>query len=170
MPNVTPPIPTRPLHAPQGPALKTDSLPRERSAIAALIPHQDAMCLLECVEYCDSELIVCSTRSHAAPANPLRSSARAGGHLAAVHLCEYGAQAMAVHGGLLARQAGAQAEPGLLVSLRDVKFSVAQIDAPEALEVRARRLHGSEAGWQYDFEVRAGERVLAAGRAMVMKR
>jgi len=152
-----------------------DSLPRGRDAIAALIPHQGAMCLLERVEYCDGERIVCSTRSHAAPDNPLRGfgpslGSAAGGRLAAVHLCEYGAQAMAVHGGLLAKQAGAQADPGLLVSLREVKFAVSHVDEPGALEVHARRLHDSEAGWQYEFEVRATPRVLASGRAMVMKR
>jgi len=92
------------------------------------------------------------------------------GGLAAVHLCEYGAQAMAVHGGLLARQAGATAEPGLLVSLRDVKFLVSHVAEPGALEVRATRLHSGEAGWQYEFEVRAAGRILASGRAMVMKR
>jgi len=147
-----------------------EHLPRECREIAALIPHQGTMCLLESVESYDADRIVCSTRSHCSPDNPLSSPA-AGGRLAAIHLCEYGAQAMAVHGGLLARQAGTIADPGLLVSLRDVKLSVSYVPQSGALSVCARRLHSGESGWQYDFEVRDDSaRVLASGRALVMRR
>src|SRR5688572_6435242 len=66
--------------------------------IAALIPHQGLMCLWEEVVEWDEERIVVRSRGHRDPAHPLRS----GDQLHAVHLCEYGAQTMAVHGGLLA--------------------------------------------------------------------
>src|SRR3546814_5046341 len=61
----------------------------------------------------------CRTESHRAAANPLRRD----GQLAAVHLIEYGAQAMAVHGGWMARQNraagdGAGARPGVLAAVR----------------------------------------------------
>ncbi|MGH8327695.1 MAG: phosphotransferase, partial [Steroidobacteraceae bacterium] len=88
----------------------------DREAIAALIPHQGAMCLLERVLEWDAEHAVLATATHRSPDNPLRSC----GRLRALHLCEYGAQAMAVHGGLVARAAGSQARPALLVSLREV--------------------------------------------------
>ena len=62
--------------------------------------------------------------------------------LRAVHLCEYGAQAMAVHGGLLARAAGGRAKPGLLVALRAVELHVARIDdLPGVLQRKRHRRH-----------------------------
>jgi predicted hotdog family 3-hydroxylacyl-ACP dehydratase len=65
------------------------------------------MCLLDEVGGWDDEAIHARSASHRAAGNPLRSD----GQLRAVHLCEYGAQAMAVHGGLVARAAGTRAEP-----------------------------------------------------------
>ena len=87
--------------------------PIGREAILALVPHQGAMCLWDAVRAWDARSIHVIAHNHRDPAHPLRSA----GRLRALHLCEYGAQAMAVHGGLLARAAGTRAEPGLLVSL-----------------------------------------------------
>ncbi len=68
-----------------------------RSEIAALIPHAGSMCLLEQVlSYSDAQ-IVCRTQSHLSPSNPLKVE----GQLSKMHLIEYGAQAIAIHGGLL---------------------------------------------------------------------
>jgi predicted hotdog family 3-hydroxylacyl-ACP dehydratase len=138
-----------------------------REAIAALIPHQGPMSLLERVLDWDAERILLATATHRSPANPLRSC----GRLRALHLCEYGAQAMAVHGGLLAQAAGARARPGLLVSLREVALRRDYIDdLPGELEVEARRLMESGGSWQYAFAVRHEGRLLAEGRAAVMAR
>lgn len=141
--------------------------PVGRAAIEALIPHRGAMCLLERVLEWDAEHVLLATATHRSPGNPLRSR----GRLRALHLCEYGAQAMAVHGGLRARAAGGNARPGLLVSLRDVVLYRDDVgDLPGELEVEARQLLTTDSGWQYAFEVRhAGER-LAAGRAAVLSR
>ncbi len=134
-------------------------------AIAALIPHQGAMCLLERVLEWDAEHIVLATETHRSPQNPLRTGER----LRALHLCEYGAQAMAVHGGLVAQAAGSRARPGLLVSLRDVALFRPYIeDLPGELRVTARRLlEGSEA-WQYSFSVHHGGELIAEGRAAII--
>src|SRR5215472_13155556 len=93
---------------------------------AHLIPHQGAMCLLDAVLAWDDDGIHASTDSHSRADHPLR-----GEHgLHAVHLAEYGAQAMAVHGALLARRQGEAApRPGRLVSLRDVALAVEYVDA-----------------------------------------
>ena len=64
-------------------------------SIAALIPHQGSMCLLERIVDWD-ERASCWRRTAIAPDNPLRVEDK----LRAIHLCEYGAQAMAVHGAL----------------------------------------------------------------------
>lgn len=137
----------------------------ERDAIAALIPHQGAMCLLEHVIMWDAESIHLTTSTHRSLENPLRS----GGRLRALHLCEYGAQAMAVHGGLVAQAAGSYAEPGLLVSLRDVRLFRDYVeDLSGELAVRAQRLLEGSGSWQYRFTVAHREMLLAEGRAAVM--
>src|SRR5262245_47172568 len=92
--------------------------------IAALIPHQGSMCLLERIVAWDDTRIVLETRTHQFPHNPLRANDK----LRAVHLCEYGAQAMAVHGALKSKAAGGKPTPGMLVSLRSVTFQRDRID------------------------------------------
>ncbi len=136
-------------------------------AIAALIPHAGAMCLNERVLAWDAGRIALATTTHRDPANPLRRD----GALHALHLCEYGAQAMAIHGGLCAQAAGGRAEPGLLVSLRDVKLHAQRIDTLEGeLRIEAERLPESAGSWQYVFRAWHGERLLAEGRAAVIAR
>lgn len=142
------------------------TLPATRQQIAALIPHQGTMCLLDEVREATAETIVCASWSHASPDNPLRRE----GRLSAVTLCEYGAQAMAVHGGMAARASGVQPQSGWLVALRDVQLGVAYVEATDKLEVSARRLAESDTVWQYEFTVtQAGQR-LASGRATVVLR
>lgn len=132
---------------------------------ASLIPHQGGMCLLQTVVDWNAQGIVVTTATHRARDNPLRSN----GRLRALHLCEYGAQAMAVHGALKAQAAGTRAPPGVLVSLRGVTLLRDFIDdLPELLEVRAECLHATEASLQYAFRVRHGEQLLAEGRAAVV--
>jgi len=91
---------------------------------ADLIPHQGAMSLLDAVVDWDDTRLHATAVSHRDPANPLRS----GGMLRAVHLCEYAAQATAIHGALVARRAGARVAPGLLVALREVELHTVRID------------------------------------------
>jgi predicted hotdog family 3-hydroxylacyl-ACP dehydratase len=96
---------------------------------------------------------------------------RSAGRLSAVHLCEYGAQAMALHGGLLARAAGRGPDPGLLVALRDVRLRVLRIDdLPGELVVSAECLQSSTAGLHYRFEVRHAGAVIADGRVAAICR
>ncbi len=136
-----------------------------RTEILSLIPHQGAMCLWDEVVAWNADSIRLRTGSHRDPAHPLRTR----GRLHAVHLCEYGAQAMAVHGGLLARDSGATAKPGLLVALRGVELRVARIDdLPGNLECEAQAIAQGEGSQQYAFHIfHAGEAV-AEGRAAVM--
>lgn len=139
----------------------------ERLDWRELIPHRGAMCLLDRVVAHDDASIHAVAVSHHDPGNPLRSD----GMLRAVHLCEYGAQAMAVHGGLLAHGRGETAAAGLLVALRAVELHVVRVDdLPGELRVHARRLLDGGASWQYEFRVEHAQRVLAYGRAAVMHR
>ena len=134
-----------------------------REDIAALIPHQGGMCLWEHIVEWDDTRIVLETASHRAPDNPLRAN----GKLRAVHLCEYGAQAMAVHGAL--RAAPRQARPGMLVSLRSVTIARDYIDdLTGALRVEAICLQSAESSQQYSFKITHQGELAAEGRAAVL--
>lgn len=136
-----------------------------RAEILSLIPHQGAMCLWDEVVAWNADSIRLRTQSHRDPAHPLRARDR----LRAVHLCEYGAQAMAVHGGLIAREAGGAAKPGLLVALRGIELPVARIDdLPGALECEAQALARGEGSQQYAFRIFHAGEIVAEGRAAVM--
>lgn len=133
---------------------------------AHLIPHAGAMCLLDAVHSWDETHIHAVSAGHARADNPLR-----GPHgLHAVHLAEYGAQAMAVHGALRERAAGVETvKPGRLVSLRDVQLFEEYVDALDGeLDVRAECLYADASGAQYAFRVEHRGRLLASGRAAVI--
>lgn len=133
---------------------------------AHLIPHAGSMCLLDGVVHWDERSIHAISASHARKDNPLRSDAG----LHAIHLAEYGAQAMAVHGALLARAQGIEtARPGMLVSLRDVQLGVEYVDSLGGrLDVHAECVHANSGGAQYRFHIELAGRLLASGCATVI--
>ena len=137
----------------------------DRAGIAERIPHSGSMCLLERLDRWDAESIHCSTRTHLHPDNPLRTA----GGLLAPNAIEYAAQAMALHGGLLAAE-GSTPSAGFLASARNVRFSVARLDTVDGeLQVQARRLSGDTYQILYEFAVNdSAGRVLAEGRAVVV--
>jgi predicted hotdog family 3-hydroxylacyl-ACP dehydratase len=131
--------------------------------LRTLIPHAADMCLLERIVSAGDSELVCATFSHLSPTNPLRRA----GKLAALHLAEYGAQTMAVHGGL--QSAGEAARGGMLVAIRELRLHVERIDDIESeLTVHAVKLVAHTGGRIYSFSARAGERELATGRVSVM--
>jgi predicted hotdog family 3-hydroxylacyl-ACP dehydratase len=131
--------------------------------LRTLVPHAGAMCLLDRIVSTSDSEIVCATFSHRSPTNPLRHA----GRLAALHLAEYGAQTMAVHGGLQA--AGEATRGGMLVAIRDLRLQVERLDDLEGeLTVQATKLVAHTGGRIYSFIARAGERELGAGRVSVM--
>jgi predicted hotdog family 3-hydroxylacyl-ACP dehydratase len=136
-----------------------------RTQIEALIPHKGSMCLWDEVLQWDARSIRLHAFNHVDPTHPLRSHDQ----LRAVHLCEYGAQAMAVHGGLRAGESGGVAQPGMLVALRGVELHVARIDdLAGAIECQAQVLVEGEGSQQYAFRIVHGQVLLAEGRAAVM--
>ncbi|HPF27008.1 MAG TPA: hypothetical protein P5528_09590 [Steroidobacteraceae bacterium] len=136
-----------------------------RAEILRLIPHQGSMCLLDDVRAWHADWLLASTMTHRMTLHPLAS----GGRLRAIHLCEYGAQAMAIHGGLLGLASDTPARAGLLVSLRGVQLHCDYLETlPAALEVRAERLLVQRDSWQYQFQVEHAGHMLASGRAAVI--
>jgi len=138
----------------------------ERDGIERRIPHRGRMCLLERLEAWDADTIHCSTETHREADNPLRSS---GGGLMAPAAIEYAAQAMALHGGLLARE-GEAPSAGFLASVRNVRFAQARLDEVDGrLQVHARRLSGDARQVLYEFRVAdAHDHDVAEGRAVVV--
>ncbi|OOG65345.1 phosphotransferase [Rhodanobacter sp. B04] len=133
---------------------------------APLIPHGGSMCLLDAVLAWDPRTIHAVSAGHVRMEHPLRSAQG----LHAVHLAEYGAQAMAVHAALLARgEGGETVRPGRLVSLRDVQLFEEYVDRLDGhLDVHAECLYADDGGAQYAFRVEHRGRLLASGRAAVI--
>jgi predicted hotdog family 3-hydroxylacyl-ACP dehydratase len=139
----------------------------DREALLGLIPHQGSMSLLERVVRWDGSSIDALASSHRSPENPLRTR----GQLRAVHLCEYGAQAAALHGGLVAQAAGGRAAPGYLVSLRDVSLACQRVDElAGSLLIHAELLLQDSDSWQYLFAARHDGAKLATGRLAIIRR
>jgi predicted hotdog family 3-hydroxylacyl-ACP dehydratase len=129
----------------------------DRAWIESRIPHHGPMCLLDEVIGWDTERITCISGSHRSADNPLRAR----GRLGIACGIEYAAQAMAVHGALVAAvEAGRSAAgsprsvapaagspaagspaaespkamspaAGFLAVVRDVQFHVSHLDDVE---------------------------------------
>lgn len=137
----------------------------DRNGIAALVPHSGSMCLLEELLEWDAQRIRCATSTHRSADHPLRS---ASGLLAPCAI-EYGAQAMALHGALLARAEKSWARPGYLASARGVtlhRLRLDDLDGP--LEVSAERLAGDGQQILYTFAVTHCGTPVAEGRVAVV--
>lgn len=134
------------------------------AGIATRIPHQGRMCLLDRVESWNENRIVCRAVSHRDADHPLRAA----GRLGAANGIEYAAQAMAVHGALLAASNANDARPkaGYLTSVRSVNLHVDRLDdVPSELEVVAERQSGDAVSVLYSFSVSAAGVKLLDGRA-----
>jgi predicted hotdog family 3-hydroxylacyl-ACP dehydratase len=137
----------------------------DRAWIAAHIPHQQRMCLLDQVLSWDAGFIECASSTHRAADHPLRAH----GRLGAACLIEYAAQAMAVHGALLLSQPEHSSAFGLLTSARSVELLVARLDEVAGdLLIRAERQHSDGRAALYGFRVTDGQRLLAQGRASLL--
>jgi len=122
------------------------------------------MCLLDHVEAWNEESISCIAYSHRSADNPLRARDQ----LAAACGIEYAAQAMAVHGALLAPNDSAP-RAGYLVSVRGTRLHVPRLDDITAdLGVGAICLTRNENNILYAFTIRAAEKLLLEGRAAVI--
>ncbi|MES2012947.1 MAG: hotdog family protein [Pseudomonadota bacterium] len=144
---------------------KLDHRKLDHTWIAAHIPHQGSMCLLENVEAWDQEKISCRANSHHHMDNPLRAHDQLG------IACgiEYAAQAMAVHGALLAPPDSERPRVGYLISVRSVNMHVARLDdITQDLFITASCIMASDSNMLYQFDVSADGKTLLEGRAAVV--
>jgi len=133
--------------------------------IEAMIPHSGCMCLLEQVLSFSNAGIVCRTESHLNADNPLKTN----GKLSKMHLIEYGAQAIAVHGGLLEQQSGNN-EPklGYIATVKNVKWGVFN-PLTEFLEIKANAIMGDETSKLYEFTITDAQlKYACSARVMVI--
>jgi predicted hotdog family 3-hydroxylacyl-ACP dehydratase len=151
-------------------------VPLDRQWIEQHIPHKGRMCLLDEVLSWDATQIRCRSSTHRHRDNPLRSH----GRLGAACGIEYAAQAMAVHGALVASSAPLErtvalsargsigAQVGYLASVRNVVLYVARLDDLEGdLIASAQRITGDGRTVLYEFSVCAAAPLLS-GRASIV--
>jgi predicted hotdog family 3-hydroxylacyl-ACP dehydratase len=153
-------------------------MPLDHAWIEAHIPHKGRMCLLDSVLSWDATRIRCASNSHRTPDNPLRSH----GRLGAACGIEYVAQAMAVHGALVAASAPLvstmtppvlrsidQKAVGYLASVRSVALYVARLDdLGGELVACAERLAGDARTVLYEFALWSETQRLLCGRASIV--
>jgi len=152
-------------------------MPLDRQWIEQHIPHKGRMCLLDEVLSWDAARIRCRSGTHRAADNPLRSH----GRLGAACGIEYAAQAMAVHGALVAASAPLERTVsssvrssigpaiGYLASVRNVVLGVTRLDDLEAdLVAAAERITGDGRTVLYEFSVWTGDQSLLSGRASIV--
>lgn len=137
---------------------------RDRAWIASHLPHRGAMCLLDEIVAWDDERLQARAIGHRRTDHPLRRA----GMLPIASAIEYGAQAVAAHGALVAGSAAPPAA-GYLAAARSVRFGAERLDDVEQpLDIRVERVGGGAAGVIYGFVVAAGERELASGRVTIV--
>ncbi len=152
-------------------------MPLDRQWIEQHIPHKGRMCLLDEVLAWDAARIRCRSNTHRAPDNPLRAH----GRLGAACGIEYAAQAMAVHGALIAASAplastvssdlrgSIGATVGYLASVRNVALHVSRLDdLEEELIAAAERVTGDARTVLYEFSVSSAAGLLLSGRASIV--
>jgi predicted hotdog family 3-hydroxylacyl-ACP dehydratase len=152
-------------------------VPLDREWIERHIPHKGDMCLLDEVLSWDVLRIRCRSATHRHAANPLRLH----GRLGAACGIEYAAQAMAVHGALIAASAplastltssvrgSVGASVGYLASVRNVSLRVLRLDDLAAdLIAAAERVTGDGSTVLYDFSLWSAEQLLLSGRASIV--
>lgn len=136
--------------------------PLYQKNFAHLIPHAGKMILIDQVRSWSTHSIHCMSSSHLKSDNPLRLQ----GQLSAMHLIEYGAQSMAIHGGLLS----GKSSPGFLAAVRGAHFHIDSLDfVTSSLHIIANAELKIENGAVYSFRITdAQDMLLLDARATVI--
>ncbi|MBL4692749.1 MAG: hypothetical protein JKY92_05410 [Magnetovibrio sp.] len=132
----------------------------DRSKIADLIPHGGDMVLLQNIIDFSDDHVITSTLSHLDLKNPLRFQ----GRLTAFAGVEYGAQAMAVYGGLTGGNTA-----GYLSTLSNITFHVQYLDDVQgALTVEADKTLSNGQVMAYDFRIKNEQgHLLVGGQGLI---
>jgi predicted hotdog family 3-hydroxylacyl-ACP dehydratase len=137
---------------------------RGRDWLASHLPHRGAMSLLDEVVAWDGARLHARATSHRSPDHPLRRD----GRLSIACAIEYGAQAAAAHGALLA-PGMAPKGAGFLASARGVTFHASRLDdIADPLDIEVERAGEGAGAVLYAFRVSAADRLLAEGRVAIV--
>lgn len=124
------------------------------------------MCLIDSVVHWDTATILCRTQSHRDPRNPLRSPEG----LSALQGVEYGAQAMAIHGALLALEDKRANGRGYLVAVENLFLDVDWLhDVPGPLDVQANLEVADCTCVIHQIQLQADASVLVRGRLIILR-
>lgn len=132
-----------------------------RACIQRLVPHTDAMCLLDAVTDWQAQSINCLA---AAPGvtHPLSRD----GKVPAIIAVEYAAQAAAVHGALLDQAGGAKM--GVIAKLSSIEIPSEWFPcAVTSIAVYAQLLSRTTQACLYEFRVMGGGCAIAQGRLLI---
>ena len=133
-----------------------------RAQIAALIPHGNAMCMLDEVVSWSAEQIHCRSCDFANSDNPLFEN----GQLETVLLLEYAAQAAAVHAALLQSTLG-ESRPAYIGAVKNVELLKPVSDNYTAIEIEAHCLLNNSSGAIYEVVAQQHGDILIRGRLIL---
>ncbi len=137
----------------------------DKETLCKLIPHSGNMCLLDAVEYWDTTSIRCRAGDIHHPNHPLRHQ----GSISSLAALELGAQAMAVHGGILANTEKLPITPGYLAAIRHANIGLFDLSGiTEPLIIQATRLMGDQNAQLYKFNISASGQSLVSAKATVL--
>jgi predicted hotdog family 3-hydroxylacyl-ACP dehydratase len=137
----------------------------DHDEICKLIPHDGKMCLLDKEKSWNKKNIVCTSNTHRSKSNPLRSNKG----LPMISLLEYGAQAMAVHGYLLADMDGYIMKDGYLASLRDIYLADGMLSEVDAeLVINMEKIFAESGNMIYTMSISSNQTILSSGRVSVV--
>ena len=131
------------------------NLPVTKAQIVTLVPHAGNMCLIDEVITWNDTHIECMACLSAQSYHPLCLD----GELSVIHLLEYGAQAMAVHAGLLRHNTPhndrhSTPVPGFLAAIRDARFFIESLHGCDhELHIQAYALIHSANGVVYELTI-----------------
>ncbi len=137
----------------------------DKEELCKLIPHSGSMCLLDKVEFWNTTSIRCRAGNIHHPEHPLRHQ----GGFSALAAMELGAQAMAVHGGLIARTERLPVTPGYLAAIRNAKIHTADLsDSIQPLIIHATRIMGDQNAQLYEFNIFSAGKSIVSAKATVL--
>ena len=133
--------------------------------IIALIPHGEEMSLLDKVTSWNNEQITCSTLSHTHSNNPLRVN----NELHSCSLIEYGAQAAAIHAGLLTGSISKHNGTAFVGAIKNITWSHPLVPNNGDLIITATVEFADENGAIYRFEALHQDIMIISGRLILVQ-
>ena len=139
--------------------------PGQKPDLQTLLPHAGKMCLLGDIIKADETTLSATAISHLEKDNPLEID----GTIAMINGIEYAAQAMAVHGSLLAQYAHSDnmIQTGYLASVRNIQIKKPLFPAT-ILFIEVELLMSNTHGFTYQFQINSEQEELISGKITII--